>query len=989
MVRTEKNAGETQNLAAKSVAVKTKIDGAFARTTLTTIYKNPNTRRIEADFLYSAPKNSVVTGFAYWFGEEKVVARVAEKRRAARIYSYITTRQRDPALIEMVGKNAFRARIFPVEANQDLKIEIQLAQKLDATPTGLRWNYPIAEETKTPLENFSASVESSLPATSNFGAFANGKLILKRENYQSKGDLQVEIARNRAPLRASLLARRESATGDGFFALQLVSNAPIVAPRLKIAGVETFDVLVPKIAKLEAGAPFVVVGRYRKTGKAVVALNNQSVSLDFGATTEQNNAAASLWAQARIESLSNSEKNRFEVVKLSSRFGIVSKWTSWLAIPREERKRFDQEILQADLYNAGRAYAQAIGRGDRKTAQSQKTIWQGLNSKLGGQNSLDYALNVELEAVSSAIDGAKYAKTSRAQLALWKKTQRTLVKAGARRDRDEYAVGRRALEEASQLAPLYVAELEAGRGRFATARRLKKRLLALSNLRAVRRNYSQDLFGEQVNSASYERGVEISYRLAKERAETRLSAARERDLKSRLARLPAIEGAKSSGERQLLEEKVRPTFQTLVAGVGKGESASDATRRFEELWTKWQTAAGVKSVYNGDFYRQLSEASANRLAAQIKLKRENEPENVELARDFEVLQKKSGDSYNWNLRRAWSERAQQTADELLKIQLELGKDAPRADELAKELARLSQNSQAESQNFVGTAAAKEREDAKGKLIPHVLAKTENGSEAQKINARLEKLYALDARFQSDGYGDRYYLDWELTSAWKGRAHEVAYQILDAQQKAPAQVPALKNELERLALKANNKPDQFLAWEKARRDRGEKILTPTDYYRLRPGDPLISVLAPANCQKVVAILPDGQILSLAFDATKKAWETRFDVPTWAASGDYAVKILVVAANGNRQQLTMHFAVDSLAPTGKASLENNVLRVESDEHTDRVSAFLPSGERVELRRGENGVFQNSVALPANFSLQNGAVRFVLTDKAHNRTEIRVEK
>ena len=79
---------------------------------------NPNTQQLEADFIYTAPEHATVTGFAYWFKGEKVVARVVEKERAAQIYDLITrpVYNRDPAIVEMIGKNTFRARISPVEA---------------------------------------------------------------------------------------------------------------------------------------------------------------------------------------------------------------------------------------------------------------------------------------------------------------------------------------------------------------------------------------------------------------------------------------------------------------------------------------------------------------------------------------------------------------------------------------------------------------------------------------------------------------------------------------------------------------------------------------------------------------------------------------------------------------------------------------------------------------------------------------------------------
>lgn len=163
-------------------------------------------------------------------------------------------------------------------------------------------------------------------------------------------------------------------------------------------------------------------------------------------------------------------------------------------------------------------------------------------------------------------------------------------------------------------------------------------------------------------------------------------------------------------------------------------------------------------------------------------------------------------------------------------------------------------------------------------------------------------------------------------------------------------------------------------------------------RYRPGDPLVSVAAPPNCQRVVAILPSGELLPLVYDAAKKAWQARFDVPTYAMEGAYKVQIIIVSADGARRQMTMTFHVDVTAPDGKGGAifgANGLdLQLQTDEHTDRVSAFTPWGERVELRRNVDGIFVAHADVPQDWRAKAAIVRFVLTDKAHNRTEIEVD-
>ena len=155
---------------------------------------------------------------------------------------------------------------------------------------------------------------------------------------------------------------------------------------------------------------------------------------------------------------------------------------------------------------------------------------------------------------------------------------------------------------------------------------------------------------------------------------------------------------------------------------------------------------------------------------------------------------------------------------------------------------------------------------------------------------------------------------------------------------------------------------------------------------RHGDPLIQVNAPKNAKSVVAIFPDGQVKPLEWNNASQGWEARFDIPTYVSQGTYAVQIVVVGARGERQKITVRFSVQLSSPSKNATLKFDPhhprLELDCDGATYRVSAFFASGERVELSHEPTGRW--SAALPANMSGQ-GTVRFVLTDAAHNRTEI----
>ncbi|RYG65933.1 hypothetical protein EON80_16375, partial [bacterium] len=116
--------GPTQALRPKALDIKTRVDGAWAQTTVTTLYARNSKQQIEADLLYTAPEGAVVTGFAYWYGNEKVTARVTERERAAEISEASAVGEVDPAWVQLVGKNVFRARLHAIKPGRDLRIEV-------------------------------------------------------------------------------------------------------------------------------------------------------------------------------------------------------------------------------------------------------------------------------------------------------------------------------------------------------------------------------------------------------------------------------------------------------------------------------------------------------------------------------------------------------------------------------------------------------------------------------------------------------------------------------------------------------------------------------------------------------------------------------------------------------------------------------------------------------------------------------------------------
>lgn len=391
------NGEDAVPLRTKSLKANVVVDGTLATTGQEIVFQNETSRRIEADFYYTVPNGAVVTYFAYWFGKEKVVARIVEKERATAIYGYITAppRQRDPALVELIGKNTFRARIFPVEPNADLKIEMRWVQPLGADAKNWVYTFPLQpeEDGKGKLDDLSLNVSIrntkralkrpdiannyNLPVSVQSDGYT---VNLAQKNYLAPRDFRISIRRPSGALDVDLAAARAGGK-DGFFALSLAPNQTLRRARWNIAGVKVYDVSSKTAAVLRGGKTTVVCGRYKGAGKAQLSLagyaGGRAVrltrALDFGAAREPNNRAATLWAWRQLEKLGRSRGAEAieSTIEVSTRFGLPSKWTSWLAVPQAEMQRYWSENAWEDMNFYARLLAKEIsaGRDDSRTAK--------------------------------------------------------------------------------------------------------------------------------------------------------------------------------------------------------------------------------------------------------------------------------------------------------------------------------------------------------------------------------------------------------------------------------------------------------------------------------------------------------------------------------------------------------------------------------------------------------------------------------------------
>lgn len=132
-----------QVLPIKSINVDVKIDGQVATTHVEQVFRNDTPYTLEGTYFFPIPESASIVEFAIWENGKKLVGEVRSREEARRIYDEIVRRQRDPGLLEYVGKDLFQASIFPIPPNSDKKLEITYSQVLKAESGTVAYRYPL------------------------------------------------------------------------------------------------------------------------------------------------------------------------------------------------------------------------------------------------------------------------------------------------------------------------------------------------------------------------------------------------------------------------------------------------------------------------------------------------------------------------------------------------------------------------------------------------------------------------------------------------------------------------------------------------------------------------------------------------------------------------------------------------------------------------------------------------------------------------------
>lgn len=139
------------------------IDDGLCTTKVDQIFHNDTAVDREGIYIFPMPEGSAITRFSMYAGEEEIRGKILDRNEARGIYESIVRRRKDPALLEYIDRNTFRASVYPIPAHGDKRIRLNYAEIAGRSGHTYRYVYPLSTErfSAKPLEHCKVSIKIS------------------------------------------------------------------------------------------------------------------------------------------------------------------------------------------------------------------------------------------------------------------------------------------------------------------------------------------------------------------------------------------------------------------------------------------------------------------------------------------------------------------------------------------------------------------------------------------------------------------------------------------------------------------------------------------------------------------------------------------------------------------------------------------------------------------------------------------------------------
>jgi Ca-activated chloride channel family protein len=209
------------------------IHDGLAVTRIDQAFRNDFHSDLEAEYIFPIPEHAAIGEFALYMNGVRIAGEVLDSDRARQIYEQIVRDMKDPGLLEYVGRDMFRARVYPVPANGQARIELEYSELVRYDSGVYAYHYPLDTErfSPTPLGEITitADIRSGVPIKSVYSPSHDIDVIMKHYGasvgYEAKDqlpdkDFLLYFTVSEEDLGVNMLSFRES-DEQGYFMVML------------------------------------------------------------------------------------------------------------------------------------------------------------------------------------------------------------------------------------------------------------------------------------------------------------------------------------------------------------------------------------------------------------------------------------------------------------------------------------------------------------------------------------------------------------------------------------------------------------------------------------------------------------------------------------------------------------------------------------------------------------------------------------------------
>ncbi|HSI35239.1 MAG: VIT domain-containing protein [Phycisphaerae bacterium] len=218
--------------------VDVEVNDQVAVTSVDQEFYNPNHQQLEGTYLFPLPAGAHIDKFSMDVNGTMQEAELLPADKARAIYEDIVRRSKDPALLEYMGRDAFRVRIFPIEPHKGKKVKISYTQLLKSDTGLTEYTYPLNTEkfSARPLKEVALTVTLACNQPIKSVYSPSHKVEIKRDgdkravigfeekNVRPDTDFKLIFSKNANPVGIDLLTYRVSGD-DGYFLLMATPSS--------------------------------------------------------------------------------------------------------------------------------------------------------------------------------------------------------------------------------------------------------------------------------------------------------------------------------------------------------------------------------------------------------------------------------------------------------------------------------------------------------------------------------------------------------------------------------------------------------------------------------------------------------------------------------------------------------------------------------------------------------------------------------------------